>query len=53
MTNITRRAIFNFKCMQCGEGAEEANCDCGGCGYVCSIGNEGCGGKEKNQNNHT
>ena len=25
--------------MQCGEGADEANCDGGGCGYVGSIGN--------------
>jgi len=53
ITNITRRAIFNFKCMQCGEGADEANCDGGGCGYVGSIGNDGGGGKEKNHHNHT
>ena len=33
--------------MQCGEGAYEANCDGGGCGYVVSIGNDGGGGKEK------
>ena len=48
ITNINRRAIFNFKCMQCGEGAHEANCNGGGCGYVVSIGNDGGGGKEKN-----
>ena len=34
--------------MQCGEGADEANCDDGGCGYVVSIDNDGGGGKEKN-----
>ena len=33
--------------MQSGEGADEANCDGGGCGYVGSIGNDGGGGKEK------
>ena len=31
--------------MQCGECADEANCDGGGCGYVGNIGNDG--GKEK------
>ena len=31
--------------MQCGEGADEASCDRGGCGCV---GGDGGGGKEKN-----
>ena len=53
MTNITRRAVFNFKCMQCGEGVDEAKCDGGGCVYVGSIGNDGGSGKEKNHHNHT
>ena len=39
--------------MQCGEGAYEANCDGGGCGYVVSIGNDGGGGNEKNHHMHT
>ena len=39
--------------MQCGEGADEANYDGGGCGYVGSVGNDGGGGKEKNHHIHT
>ena len=39
--------------MQCGEGADEANCDGGGCVYVGSIGNDGGSGKEKIHHNHT
>ena len=40
-------AIFNFKCMQCGESADEANCEGGVFGYFGSISNDGGGGKEK------
>ena len=39
--------------MQCGEGADEFNCEGCGCRYVGSMGNNGGGGKEKNPHNHT
>ena len=52
ITNIIRKAIFNFKCMQFGECADEANCDGGGCGYVGSIVNNGVKERKKTPQPH-